>query len=809
VKQPFVIVVLFYLAGIVAGDFLESRGFAQAPAPLIGLILFVSLAALFWSRGRRVLLPAALLLAGTTNQTLSTVAISPVDLRVLMPAESSSALATVRGRLLETPVERLYTQHDEVTHRTQAELSVEAVRWRNGEWQRAAGRVVISSAGVVALPFFRDTQVEIEGVLRVPPGPGAPGGFDYAAYLRRHGVFYQLQCAANDWRLRNATAAVEVPLADRFARWAKARLAHGLPEEDRPLQLLWAMTLGWRTALTGEVSEPFMRSGTMHVFAISGLHIALLAGLLVEILRVCRVPRAWCAVIVIPLLWLYTGATGWQASAIRSTIMMSVIVGGWLLIRPSNLLNSLAAAAFIILLWDPQQLFQAGFQLSFAVVLSLALLGPPLEDLRHRLFRYDPWVPDELRPRWQHWLRRPLDYLTTSCAVSLAAWLGSVPLVAAYFNLFTPVSLLANLVVVPLSSGALACALGSLLVGPFVPLGGELFNHSAWFLMLLMTRASEWSAALPGGCLHVGTPSFLFFLVYYATLAGLLAGWFQVPRWRWLFRGAVAALALIALSQFLHERAQTRLTVVPLNGGAAIHLASPERGQNWLIDCGDESSAGFVLKPYLRAQGINRLENLLLTHGDVHRVGGVALLRAAFPIEHAWLSPVPFRSTAYRAAQRALAEPPGLARIIHRGQTIAPWIVLHPDETDRLPQADDNAMVLYGQFDGARVLLLSDLGKPGQNLLVSRHPELKADLVISGLPAQSEPLADPLIASLQPRQIIVADAPAGSPRRANRRLRERLATHGIPVLYTGESGAVTITLRAGTWTVETSRPKSN
>src|SRR3954462_6423310 len=116
------------------------------------------------------------------------------------------------------------------------------------------------------------------------------------------------------------------------------------------------MTLGWKTALSGEVSEPFMRSGTMHVFAISGLHIALIALMIVGVLRCFKVPRSACALVVLPIIWAYTGLTGWQASAIRSTIMTSVIVVGWSLVRPGNLLNSLGAAALIILIWDPQQL---------------------------------------------------------------------------------------------------------------------------------------------------------------------------------------------------------------------------------------------------------------------------------------------------------------------------------------------------------------------------------------------------------------------------------------------------------------------
>jgi len=85
------------------------------------------------------------------------------------------------------------------------------------------------------------------------------------------------------------------------------------------------MTLGWKTGLSGEVSEPFMRSGTMHIFAISGLHIALIAAMVVGVLRCFAIPRSVCCIVVIPLIWIYTGITGWQASAIRSTIMTSVM----------------------------------------------------------------------------------------------------------------------------------------------------------------------------------------------------------------------------------------------------------------------------------------------------------------------------------------------------------------------------------------------------------------------------------------------------------------------------------------------------
>jgi competence protein ComEC len=801
-KRPMLVVAAFFIAGILCADPWAPGSAIRLAALLIGVGL-TSLLALGWARIRIIGLATSLFLAGAASLELQRTTLSTEDVRTLAPSEPT--LATVRGQLRETPVYRLYTHQDEISERSQAELQLTAVRWNHGPWRPACGMIVVSTPGVLPGEFHGGRKVEIEGVWRRPPGPLAPGGFDYAAHLRRRGIHFQLRCdRAADWRLLKAAApdSTRPPLADRFGAWAKQTLARGLPEQDAPLELLWAMTLGWRTALTGEVSEPFMRSGTMHVFAISGLHITLIAFLFVTVLRVCQVPRRWCALLIIPLLWLYTGLTGWQASAVRSTVMTSVVVAGWLLARPSDLLNSLAAAAFLILAWDPQQLFQAGFQLSFAVVLSLALLGPWLETFRVRIFQFDPWVPDDLRPRWQRWLRRPINYVSTNLAVAVAAWLGSLPLVAAYFNLLTPVSLLANLLVVPLSGGALACSLGSLLIGPFVPAAGELFNHSAWFFMLLMIRCSEWAAALPLGWLYVPAPSFLFMVVYYGALLGMLAGIFQRTRWRWWFGGALTTLALLAGAQFLHHRSQTRLTLLPLNGGAAAYLTSPDRGSQWLIDCGDASSADFVLKPYLRSQGVNRIENLLLTHGDVHHAGGVEVLCDNFRLKRAWLSTVPFRSSVYRAAREQLETLPHVVHSLQRGMTLPPWTVLHPDDSDRFPQADDNAVVLLGIFGTNRVLLLSDLGKPGQNQLLNRYPNLRADLVVSGIPVQSEPLADSFLEIIQPRLIVVADAQYPATQRASVSLRTRLSRQSIPVLYTRETGPLIFTFTAAGWRLD-------
>ena len=360
-KRPLVAVVSCYISGLLAGALVHPPLLALFAAAFLVLSLILVLAKL-----RRWLIWPLLALVGWTNFASRTAVLSPNDLRALLGGEA--AIVTVRGQLVATPQLRVFERDEQESWRTLAQVRVSELR-RGSSWQPATGQIIVTTPGILPHGFFAGHTVEISGVLAPPAAPLAEGLFDYRAYLSRQGIYYQLKAGStNEWTLLSTTGSP--PLADRFIAWATKTMSLGLPE-GQTTDLMLAMTLGQKTALTDEVSEPFMRSGTMHIFAISGLHIALIAGILLALLRVLQLPRAACGLIVLPAIWFYTAATGWQPSAIRSTIMMSVIIGGWALKRPSDLINSLAAAAFIILVWDPQQLFQASFQLSFFVVLSL------------------------------------------------------------------------------------------------------------------------------------------------------------------------------------------------------------------------------------------------------------------------------------------------------------------------------------------------------------------------------------------------------------------------------------------------------
>ena len=728
----------------------------------------------------------AIIASGAAALTLRTQIVGPNDLRTVVGAQPR--ILTVRGSIIESPYQR---SNDDRT-RTLTKIAATHVRLSEASaWRSANGTLAVISRGDTPAHLWPGQQVEVTGVASQPEPALAPGLFDYRAYLALLGIHYQLRAdGPQDWRVIGSHSP---PTGTRFNTWAKQTLARGLPG-DNELQLLWAMTLGWKTALNGEVSEPFMRSGTLHVFAISGLHVAMIAAIFAGVLRCCQVPRRICGIIVITVIWFYTYATGWQASAVRSSVMASIFMGSWVLIRPPDVYNSLAAAALLILLWDPQQLFQAGFQLSFAVVFGLVLCGDFARPLQRRIAQGDSLIPWEVRPWWQRATITGATYVSAMALTAVAAFLASIPLIAHYFHLITPVSLIANLIVVPMSGAALASNLASLLFGAWFPWLTEVFNHSAWFWMRGMVRVSEWTARWPGAALHIASPGPLAITLYYFAFVSISAGLFLKTKLRpWLI-GAVAVLTLLTAIDAGQRAFATRLTVLPLGAGHTVWLDAPGIRRDTLIDCGHERSGATILKPFLQSQGLNSLPNFILTHGDADHVGGFEVVADYFAPKQLIAPVVPFRSPFYRKAMEAAPQRSIPVVQLSAGERLSDWTVLYPTPQDNLPQADDKALVLAATLKGTRILLLGDLGPLGQKALVERALDLRADIVVTSVPSQGEPLTEPLLEKIHPREIIVADATYPVSARTRPPLRQRLARQGVTVFYTSEAGAITIDL---------------
>ena len=789
-KRPFLPVALCFAAGVLAADMISFW------LPGLFILAFVlALACLCWEAKRGLLLWLLLVCAGGVRQSLDLQPLSPIDLRLIESGKDE--LVTVLGRLRETPRERLTVIRGRQTWRSKGVLQVEGIA-RGDQIQKAAGLVVAQAGDLLPSDFFAGRAVAISGVLKSPPGALAEAMFDYRSYLRRQNIYFELDAReTNSWSVRwEAKQPSRPPLGDRFVAWSRKILALGLTEEDVPMRLDFAMALDAKGALTEDVVEPFLRAGTYHIFAVDGLRIGLISGIFLGLFRAGRIPKTAAGLMVIPILWFYAATTGWAASAIRATVMMSVILAGWSVRRPSDLLNSMCAAACLILAWQPQQLFQAGFQLSFVVVVCIALLSPVLRRIEFR--RPDPLAPPS-PPAFPAWFLTVSRYLKEILLASIVAWLGSIPLTAYYFNLFSLASVPGNVLVVPVCVLCLICNLLSLLTGALLPGIAILFNNAAWLLMKVIALASAWTAALPAGYFYVASPSLVSIILYYLVLLTILTGWlFSFSRKKWVF-AFIALLSGAWLCQKWEARRTDSLYVLSDRGSEILFLSTPNSAETMLVNAGRSNTVERLIKPFLRAHGVNRLPFLLLTHGDAPHAGGLKPIEAEFRPLLELSGPARARSSAFDALRAESRQGKAHWEEITTDAHAGPWAVLYPPAAPRPARSQDDAVVLRGDFNGARVLALSNLGWVGQRALLARQIDLHVDILIASIPSGGEAVSDSLLTAVHPALIILDDGEPGSAMHAPEALRSRLEARHECVIWFHETGSIKLEFKPGLW----------
>jgi beta-lactamase superfamily II metal-dependent hydrolase len=289
-----------------------------------------------------------------------------------------------------------------------------------------------------------------------------------------------------------------------------------------------------------------------------------------------------------------------------------------------------------------------------------------------------------------------------------------------------------------------------------------------------------------------------------------LSGWLKTARRKISFATILILLTTIYFCRWQISRHETEITILPLNGGHSVFVDAAGNKSDLLIDCGNENAVNFTLKPFLRAHGVNQVPKLMLTEGDIKNCGGALLLDNLFGVRELETSAVHFRSGAYneivshfendRWGERP--REPSHHKILNRGDQMGDWQILYPNGTNDFSRADDNVLVLFGNIRGVKILLLSDLSRIGQNKLLSATNDLRADIVVAGLPTDGEPLSDSLIAAVQPKIIIVADSEFPASRRASQQLKDRLAQKQIPVIYTRDAGAVKFNVAKSGWKLQ-------
>lgn len=527
-----------------------------------------------------------------------------------------------------------------------ADADVLAVTDEKGTWPRIGKVMVTLMRRPGSMDPVRGDELVIrsrlEEVARIPD----PGGFDRRAWAASRGMYHETFAGPGSW----AIVGHQGSWTDLF-EGSRQRVSDWLEESGlahRERALVKALVLGLRDELDGEQRSAFVRSGTIHVLAVSGTHVGFIYAMLLFMFGWWG-GRSWArigrGVFILIALWGYAGLTGACPSVLRATIMFSLFTVAGMTARRADPLNNLFSAALLLLLWDPHMLVEIGFQLSFLAVLGIILFHGPLER---------QWVPNN---RW-------VGYLWTLTVMSISAQLLTTPLSIYLFRAFPVWFLPANLIVVTAAGFAVYGSVALLAVHR-IPLIGPLLVYLLTMLLTIVDRVTAFFASLPGAypAIRIGPVDML--LMY--GLVAFLAIW-SMWRWRPALRLALLSVALLLIGWAVRSGdAQRRLTFTVYDDRKALQAALTVGRRHVVLykDATDTTDSWLMEKVerQQRAHGLGRPSFLSMEelHGRVLRSVGPTCAVAGI-----WSAPgLQVRFITGSIDARASGGPPSDVLVIH------------------------------------------------------------------------------------------------------------------------------------------------
>ena len=608
-------------------------------------------------------------------------------------------------------------------------------------------------------------RVEFEARVRRPRNYGNPGAFDYARYLARRDIYWTAamipgsavsilpgQCGS---RFEAAIVGLRVMALERIAR-----LYQGKPYETGMMQ---AVMIGETYQVQRVWTEQFRNTGTYHALVISGTHTAVLAAFLMLLLRLCFVRREFALFLTSAILWLYALVTGWGSPCVRCAAGFTLFAIAACFARQRRILNILAAVAIAFLVLDPEQMFEASFQLTFMAVGFIgAFAAPLLQRICYPRLRALADLPDSgrdmhlepaaaqfriemrlLAETVRRWTRLPervsclaigipariLLYAFQLAIVSAIVQIGLALPMVVYFHRIGFSGVSANLIVVPLM-----CSL--IPVGFIAIFSGWIWvaRMAAW-LLAASHAAVAWHMRLEPNWRIPDPPLWLGMAIG----AGLIiVALVCRARWYW-FTSAASALAVLLALLLWHPFPpgitphELEMTAVDVGQGDSILLTFPD-GKLMLVDGGGIPSFGHhapsqmdvgeeVVSPYLWHRSIRRIDVMACTHAHADHIGGLPSLLENFHPKELWTG-ANSENPAWRNLRDHARRDGVRIRPLHRGQcfdyggthieVLAPSMDYVPKE---VPQNDDS-LAFRVSFGRQSFLLSGDIERPIESELI-------------------------------------------------------------------------------------------
>jgi ComEC/Rec2-related protein len=422
-------------------------------------------------------------------------------------------------------------------------------------------------------PFSYGDRIIAQGKFSLPTHPMNPGEFDFGRYLQRQNIYLNFRTHRDVPAMvtaqngGNPFVAVALSTRHRILDGLQA----GLEDDTEVAQTIQGMILGARAETSPALKKLFRETGTIHLFSASGLQVGLLTGLVWSSLRYSRFPRRSFAPAIVAVAIAYCAVTGFYPATVRATVMAALMAAGVSLERPVATVNSLCGSGLLILLHDTQELFQTGFQLSFAAVFAILIAVRPFGHLLYRPFQVDPFLPLRLLRPWQRAWHSATLRACEVFSLSAVCWGATAPILIFQEHHLSLVAIFANLLVVPLATTVMLLGVAGLVAGSLLRSIAVCLNNTGWLITKLILAI-----------LHSAT----------------LVPWHSVN---------ISPAALLQ---------PDRVTALLEGSDHVIHLHLKDR--DWLINTGKLSQWRSLTEPYLQSQGVNRLEELILCDAAAH-----------------------------------------------------------------------------------------------------------------------------------------------------------------------------------------------
>jgi len=578
--------------------------------------------------------------------------------------------------------------------------------------------------------------------------PTNPGQFDIAGYLARRNVFIAASVKSRDGikLLQKTPVGVFLKLKIQIRQAATQALLGDLPQEDTSRGLLQALLLGYRRDIDSDTYRAFRKTGLLHFISLSGMHLGIFVGIIWWLCKTAGLMKPVRAAVCIIAIGVFLLIVPPRAPTLRAAIICCVFCASFFFRRHSNPINTLSLAAIILLVMRPTQLFEAGWQLSFAAVLGILLFTEKIENfLREKTQNLSSINHTTITSFVTRLSKKFAGIVITLFSVGFAAWLGSAGILLYHFYTITPLASIWTVLVFPLVSAVLVLGFLKMILFFLLPTVSAVLG----IVVTLLSDALVWIvkliAHLDISQILIGRVPLSSVILYYCII--IFAGfvYFRRPMIKKIICTAMLLSIIIYLGTTKWQRTHRDnlvITCLDVGHGQAILAQLPGQA-NLLFDAGSllRSDIGRrTIAPFLDYAGINKIDAIIISHNDVDHINGIPEV-----VEHCKVGAV-YANDAFFSKKDRWGTAKFLdERLTEKGLKIkrldkdlnlsssADIEMLWPSKQishDNQLSDNDQSLVSLIEFAGTGVLLCSDIEKFSQRELLRLHPNLKADVVV-------------------------------------------------------------------------------